>query len=242
MKHIIIGDIHGNPIWKDIVEKYILDDVRYVFLGDYFDSFEYTPLEQIKNFEEIYEFSKKNDCVLLMGNHDLHYLTDIKGVRCSGYNGVTQLLIDNFQIEKGVKLIDLFDYTYSYKSRGVCQFICSHAGLTNTWLENNNLTLDSDINTYIKENIHSVAYDYTEPNKFGDSIYQGPLWVRPNSLEKDNACGMPTRQIVGHTRHNIIHCSDNLSVWYIDNFEPNKKVAWYLECIDELINSVIVRK
>ena len=36
MKTIIIGDIHGRSVWKQIVEKE-KDAHQIVFLGDYFD-------------------------------------------------------------------------------------------------------------------------------------------------------------------------------------------------------------
>ena len=36
-KTIIIGDIHGRDIWKNIVAQEQAD--RVIFIGDYFDSF-----------------------------------------------------------------------------------------------------------------------------------------------------------------------------------------------------------
>ena len=54
MKKIIcIGDIHGNPIWKQIIEKHINEDVLFIFIGDYFDSYQYTTEEQCNNFLDI---------------------------------------------------------------------------------------------------------------------------------------------------------------------------------------------
>jgi predicted MPP superfamily phosphohydrolase len=67
-----IGDIHGNPLWEKIVEKESDNSDLIVFLGDYFDSFSYSTVEQIHNFLKIIEFKKKNNdkVILLIGNHD----------------------------------------------------------------------------------------------------------------------------------------------------------------------------
>ena len=40
MKTLLLGDIHGRNIWKEIIKKETPD--RVVFIGDYFDSFDIT--------------------------------------------------------------------------------------------------------------------------------------------------------------------------------------------------------
>ena len=57
MKTIIIGDIHGRSVWKQIVEKE-QDAHKIVFLGDYFDSFDIKGVEQLHNFNEIIKFKQ----------------------------------------------------------------------------------------------------------------------------------------------------------------------------------------
>ena len=75
MKTIIIGDIHGRNIWKDIVSKESYD--RVIFVGDYFDSFNIPGIDQIHNFKEICQFVRDSDkeVILLVGNHELHYMS-----------------------------------------------------------------------------------------------------------------------------------------------------------------------
>ncbi len=46
----MIGDLHGRDCWKWIVETEKAD--RYVFIGDYFDSFDIPGLLQMHNFKE----------------------------------------------------------------------------------------------------------------------------------------------------------------------------------------------
>ena len=70
MKTIFIGDIHGRSIWKDIVAKENAD--RVIFVGDYFDSFDISGIDQIHNFKEICEFKRNSDgeVILLIGYRD----------------------------------------------------------------------------------------------------------------------------------------------------------------------------
>ena len=50
-KRVVIGDLHGIGIWKDILNKEKPDSV--IFLGDYFDSFNIPPLVQKINFDDL---------------------------------------------------------------------------------------------------------------------------------------------------------------------------------------------
>ena len=79
-KVIIIGDVHGNPLWKNIVDSNHDADL-FVFVGDYVSTHEnYSAKEQLDNLEEILNFKENNPdkVVLLRGNHErneylLHY-------------------------------------------------------------------------------------------------------------------------------------------------------------------------
>ena len=57
MKTVVIGDVHGRSLWKLIVNQENPD--RVIFIGDYFDSFEISGVEQIQNFKEIIEYKEK---------------------------------------------------------------------------------------------------------------------------------------------------------------------------------------
>lgn len=70
MKIIVIGDIHGRTIWKDIVKQ---EFDLCIFLGDYVDShYGITAEEQEKNLLEILDFKENNPnkVILLRGNHE----------------------------------------------------------------------------------------------------------------------------------------------------------------------------
>lgn len=76
MKIIVIADIHGRSIWKEIISKEN-DFDSVIFLGDYFDTHGggYSANRQIENFKDIIAYKKANmdKVTLLIGNHDVHY-------------------------------------------------------------------------------------------------------------------------------------------------------------------------
>lgn len=195
-KHICIGDIHGRNQWKDIVKKHIHEDVIFVFVGDYFDSFDISIVEQIANFSEIIEFKKQNldSVVLLLGNHDFHYLQSIRETY-SGFNGTTKLHISQ-QLYAYVTC-GLIKVSYS-----IDNYLFSHAGVSKVWCENLDIVIDKNIaktiNTRFLENMHILSFT---PGKnysnYGNDVTQTPIWIRPSSLEKSAVPGFI--HIVGHT-------------------------------------------
>ena len=93
MKRIVIGDPHGR--WgfvKQIYDKEQPEEV--IILGDYFDSFDIDVYEQKDNYENIVNLRKehlkknKGRFIMLIGNHDLHYM-DEKFGRCSRWNALS---------------------------------------------------------------------------------------------------------------------------------------------------------
>lgn len=69
-RYLVIGDIHGRTIWKDIIEKEDPDKV--IFLGDYVSTHEdISSTQQINNLGDILTYKENNPdkVVLLRGNH-----------------------------------------------------------------------------------------------------------------------------------------------------------------------------
>ena len=125
-KVIAIGDIHGSTKWRNIIDGN--KDVQIVFLGDYLDPYvEYDCDEILDNLIEIIDFKRNNKdrVVLLLGNHDLHYISsdaeictrfDFRIARKAGI-----LFIENFK---------LFQYAFQLKD-----IIFTHAGISQRWFE-----------------------------------------------------------------------------------------------------------
>lgn len=199
MKTIILGDIHGRPIWENIINQEKNFD-RLIFVGDYFDSKQYTAAQQIDNFAKIIEYKNthsEKEIVLLVGNHDLHYFPEIGNTGTSGYQPLAKYDIEEI-IQANRKHLQVA-YRWS-------RFLVSHAGISSEFMNItfgsgkwNNTTVVDDLNTAFIKNPFLFKFFGTEPS--GDDPEQTPLWIRTPSLVQSNI-GSPLAQytqIFGHT-------------------------------------------
>jgi predicted phosphodiesterase len=214
MKTVIIGDIHGHDSWKRIIAQE-QDADRFIFVGDYFDSFTVSGVVQIHNFKEIIEFKTTTDkeVIMLIGNHDYHYFPEIGDSNTSGYQStlapsIKQVVGENKQ---HLQLAYQFD-----------DILVTHAGVSSEWLDDTIAMWDvpnlamylNDLFTYqpTKVAYRSFKYYDYENNQaqlaggFGAETFQGPIWIRPQALMKANYDTLRNqiRQVVGHTTRNQI--------------------------------------
>lgn len=197
MKLIALGDTHGRSKWKEIVELE-KDADKIIFIGDYFDAKDggYSANRQIENFKDILEFKKDNPdkVILLIGNHDFHYLKGVNEEYSSyqfGYgkdiNSVLQPAVDE----------GLLQMCYQYD-----KYFFSHAGLTKTWANNNNIDMDNledSVNELFRNDVTKFRFTIGPNGSYGgNDVTQPPIWVRPQSLVKDMVDGIIC--IVGHTQ------------------------------------------
>jgi len=203
MKTLLLGDIHGRNIWKEIIKKETPD--RIVFIGDYFDSFDITGVEQIKNFKDIIEFKEaaRIPVVMLIGNHDHHYLSN------ETYSGFQPALKWDIQ--------DLLTKNMNHLQVGY-QFddiLCSHAGFSPTWLDDtfgwDGWTKSNFVeltNELYKNRLHAFNFSHMGYDPYGNHPSQGPMWIRPAALmssnKGDNGLKKKFIQVVGHTQVNSI--------------------------------------
>lgn len=216
MKTVVIGDIHGRSVWKLIVEMEKPD--RVIFMGDYFDSFDISGVEQIHNFKEIVEYKEtsfsrvgtleehKTDVIMLIGNHDFHYMPGIDEAY-SGYQSkiapsIQQVLEENRNHLRMAYQMDQFLFTHAGVST---EFMDGVFGKDGWKVEN----LAIDIHELYKYKPRSFMFgmfctSYTDP--YGDNIHQSPIWIRPKSLMKANRDTLRNQviQVVGHTEQTQI--------------------------------------
>ena len=205
MKALLIGDVHGLSTWKQIVSKH-RDVDKVVFVGDYFDSFDISPAEQMYNFSEIIRFKEESDAdvTLLIGNHDHHYM-DI-GETYSGYSHTS-----SFEI--GLLLKDNMKHLQMVEVIG--DVLLSHAGVSPVWMDNNfpngwsKSNVKNDINDLYGYKPRSFNFTRGSLDPYGNSVDQGPMWIRPKALMKANKGddGLEKKyvQVFGHTRHETIN-------------------------------------
>ena len=134
---IIIPDVHGRDFWKSAVEGRENEEI--IFLGDYVDP--YTSFEGVEPWEgmmsllEVIKFKKEHpyNVTLLLGNHDLSYISDSPKCRYDYENCETirKAILDN---------LSLFKIAHEKTLAGK-RYIFSHAGILPDWLHENEMTL-----------------------------------------------------------------------------------------------------
>jgi hypothetical protein len=216
MVNIYIGDIHGRTTWKQIVEQHPNAD-NIVFVGDYFDSFDISGIEQLFNVEEIVRFKRERELdpskkvYLLIGNHDIHYWPNNQnGGVTSGYQSVMRSQFEQFFRDNE----NMFQMSVTL---GNC--LCTHAGVSSKFLKDTGYwaydthTDESHVSEFLNdlfkykpnEFLFHAAYDrggIKYIDGYGDDEEQSPIWIRPKSLKRSNVNDDLKKmyiQIVGHT-------------------------------------------
>lgn len=234
MKTIFIGDLHGRSIWKLIVARENAD--RIVFIGDYFDSFEISGVEQIHNFKELMEFGEKSDkeVVFLIGNHDYGYFEGCDGTGTSGYQFTLAPSISQMLSEWKPKL------QMAYRFDDV---VCTHAGVSTDFMNSvfgrGGWNVDNMVELLNEQwKYKPLTFDfnsaqilgYSDP--YGDNVEQSPIWIRPKSLMRSNKDELKKQiiQVVGHTEQRQIDIKGMATggrYYFIDTLETSGEYLIY---------------
>lgn len=208
---LIIPDVHGRSFWSNPVKDAIQNNEPIIFLGDYVDPYGY---EGISNrqafgiFKRIVGIKKEHPelVILLLGNHDLHYVDSrLWGSRYDYLNSEAykSLILDN---------ADLFQITFTVSSRDAQnKVLFTHAGLLQCWflnhrnifgnvpLENvpqilNDYWADSSLRPSLIKTLADIPYC-----RGGKSLYGSPIWSDIDDFE--DAEEIPGYyQIFGHSQ------------------------------------------
>jgi hypothetical protein len=205
MKYNLIGDIHGRSTWQQLVRE----DAINVFLGDYLDPYHGEGIipgeEEYANLLAIIRYKQEHpETVLLLGNHDLHYLWH---EHYSRYNAAdaerfAQLFRDH---------LHFFQAAYAIGNR----ILVTHAGVTRPWCELAGIEEGLSV-AALAEAICQRMTDEKQRHLFtADSTFEmgdycgmsataSPLWVRPQALVRHGELlddqQQPVIQVVGHTQ------------------------------------------
>jgi hypothetical protein len=193
MKTLVLGDTHGRPHWKQIVASESPD--RVIFIGDYFDSFDNTAVEQMHNFQEIIDWkqSGQSEVIMLIGNHDYHYMRGVtqyySGYQSGARPAIEQLLYENRQ--------------HMQMCYQMGDFLFTHAGVSYDWLKINKWegweSVEEKVNDLWEYTPNVFGFAGRDP--YGDSKISSPIWIRPYSLQAANRDTLRDQfiQVVGHT-------------------------------------------
>ena len=189
-KIIVLGDIHGNTVWKDILAKEQPDQV--IFLGDYVSTHEdVSDEQQVENLRDILRYKDEHpETILLRGNHDMQHL-GYESIEISGYFPGVALEMEQLKDEFLAKT----QWIYV-----IGNTVFSHAGISQAWLEANGLTLDV-INSLDPSGL--FGFNTSDPHDFSGNSPEQPLtWIRPMALIGEMIPDYD--QVVGHTP--VEHC------------------------------------
>lgn len=247
-KVIVIGDIHGRTCWKDFGDiKFLLyaepeaagyggfepEYFKYVFVGDYTDSFTETNVTIKENLLEIIRFKKlyPEYVVLLWGNHDVNYFLNkpwlpvkyhVSGFRPEAHHELYDIFYENK---------DLFQIAFQ-----VNNYLFTHAGVHFGWyhfvfakaikgLGLDDMTVAEQLNEAFLHNIkciHDIDW-----YRGGDKRVGGPLWTDKQMIDKKPLKN--THQIVGH---NIVkdiktykpYKDNDATITFIDVLNTKKEI------------------
>lgn len=233
-KIVVLGDLHGREIWKDIVKKES-DADKIIFLGDYTCPRDLAwvyrdPTDLCGFLYEILDYKDQNPdkVILLRGNHCLDSL---------GYYWAQCYPQDHPKVAAywqtdDVKNWFLKNTQWIYRIPDT-NIICSHAGISKVWFNNvikskhwKDLLNNPSSGIYEKDVLDCInliepceLFGFTDDNPFdtnGTSKCQPCTWIRPSTLID---C-MPTNiiQVVGHTpvKKHIFNCRDEYEDCKVD--------------------------
>lgn len=207
-KIVVIGDLEGRTIWKEIINKENPDLT--IFLGDYVASRCVDPKTEVSTLEEIMEYKETNPdkVILLRGNHDLEAL-GYYWAEC--YPEAPNISKEFIQAHKE-RFLKNTQWIYIDED---LKTIFAHAGISQVWLDEtvkpylvrkigsqyDDGSIDTEI---ILEHINDIepcevfAFIGDRFDMYGDSKTQSCVWIRPETLAKCMIDGYT--QVVGHTR------------------------------------------
>lgn len=196
MKTVVIGDVHGRSIWSDILNHEQPD--KTIFLGDYVTSHEgIGGEEQLNQLSSILKLKRDNpsNIVLLRGNHDL----DVMPCRWAECFPRGPLVVRKRFSDEAFRneFLELTQWVHVIQV-GNKPVICSHAGVSKSWLELlfGRVRFDEDaINTLPPS--ESFGFNLEDLSYRGDYPKQPCTWIRPRSLQTYAVDRYD--QIVGHT-------------------------------------------
>lgn len=210
-KTIAIGDIHGLDKWKAIAERHRGD--RIVFLGDYCDPYDEVSREVLlDNLLDIIRLKEERgeDVVLLLGNHDMHYIDDDFPTGTRYDEDMAEELREMFSEKR-----DLFQWAYQEGST-----LFTHAGITDKWFTQD---FKGDRSRNIAEQINNADAEQVEALYQVGRVRGGYFWnpgiFWADRIETEFRPLKGYRQVVGHSKvPNVITevIDDTTSITYCD--------------------------
>ena len=200
---IIIPDIHGRDFWRKAVAQRKEEDTV-IFLGDYLDPYEKEWIywsDAYKGLLDIIALKQEHPekVVLLLGNHDLHYLfANLRGSRYNEYQAekIRYTFVDN---------IDCFQMATECQI-DECRYLFTHAGVNKAWVEKyadlfgpaDQVTADTFNSLMFKDAFVEALGDISSL-RWGSDPAGSMVWADVEEFEWSEARLPDVIQVFGHT-------------------------------------------
>ena len=249
MKKILaIGDLHGRTIWKTFADiKHLLtaetdaagyapfepEYYKYVFLGDFVDSFTESNDTIRENLLEIIRFKTlyPNNVILLWGNHDVQYwknlpwlpmMNAITGFRPEMHYDLYDIFNKNINLFQVAFQFENYLFTHAGVHFGFFHHVFSKAIKDKGW---DDLSIADQINEAFNHNIECI-FDI-DHYRGGYKKVGGPLWCDKKLMDKKPLKNI--HQIVGHNPVRDIDkytIDENTTITFCDVLHHNN--AYYV--------------
>lgn len=204
MKITVIGDIHSRPQWTKILRHYPDSDL-YICLGDYVDPYNEgdhypTNKEVVTELQQIIAWKEMDPrVILLLGNHDTHYLYPHLEP-CSRYNrDLASSLGDLYS-----RHLHLFQFAYQVENH-----LFTHAGISQSWWERHSSQFYQwgfnglNLATLINEHPEYAGLHEVGTIRGGDFPSGGITWADKHET-RNFLSGY--HQYVGHSKVQFVDC------------------------------------
>lgn len=242
MRILVIGDIHAEISWKKFadIEQLLQSNVfeteynKYIFLGDYFDSFKITTDKMKRNFYDIIRLKKNypDKVVLLLGNHELHYFmvpyVATNNYLCTGYR--SEIHVDAYEFYK--ENSNLFQAAYQ-----IDNYLFTHAGVSEGWFRDIFKIPQGHPETKTIAELLNEAFETRDSRLFAvgfsrGGLYQygGPFWADKSETAMFPLFGY--QQVVGHShvdRISRIEKNETTSITFCDVLQSKNPEPYILE-------------
>lgn len=187
-KWVVVGDLQNGYDVLPYLEK--RTDWRKLFLGDFLDSWDASPADQVRALERVLGMVRRGEAIAVPGNHEVSYTSNLPGLSATGNKGLTNSLL--IPIKRDMERL-LKPFFYHEPTRT----LFSHAGLSKRVWDICELNMET-----LPAVLHGWALSYESPFYWIGRARGGPdrcgglLWCDWH-LEFDPVPGLS--QVVGHT-------------------------------------------
>lgn len=225
---IIVPDVHGRDFWRWTVTHRKEED-SVIFLGDYLDPYEDEWIywsDAYQGLLDIIALKRENPekVVLLLGNHDLHYLfPNLRGSRYNEYQAekIRKTFMDN---------LDCFQMAAECEIDGQ-RYLFTHAGVNKVWAEKyaglfgpvEKITAETFNRLMFKDEFVGALGDISS-FRWGRDSAGSMVWADVEEFEWSESRISKVIQIFGHTLQDIaprvidnaIYCLDCRRAFLLD--------------------------